>query len=109
MTTSWGGTSLPDPVKVERVEDFVGAQYLVASGALNTDTIAAYKRYRLRWELITRNEADTILGKATTQASAALVVPGINSTNVQPIRNTYAEEAIGVTPAWNVSCEVRTV
>lgn len=108
MTTSWGGTSIPDPVSLERSEEHVGAQYVVASGAMVTDSIATKYRFALSWGLITTAERDTIRGKATTQASAALVAPGVSSTNVEPVRNTYRESAVGITPVWNVSCEVRT-
>ena len=36
MTTSWGGTSLPDPTNITLSEDHVGAQYLTADGAMNS-------------------------------------------------------------------------
>lgn len=108
MTTSWGGVTLPDPESYERSEEFVGSQYLLASGALGTDAITSRYRYAISWSLITTAEKDNIVTKATTTASAALVMPGQASVNVEPIRGSLRVSPVGVTPAWNASCEVRT-
>lgn len=108
MTTSWGGTTLPDPEGYERSEEFVGSQYLLASGALGTDAITSRYRFAISWSLVTTAEKDAIATKATTTASSALVMPGLTSTNVEPIRGSFRASPVGVTPVWNVSCEVRT-
>ena len=108
MATTWNSTAIPDPEGWDYSEDFVGAQYVVASGALVTDTIASKRRISLRWALITTAQKDTILGLATTQSSASLVLVGATGINVEPMRGTFRASPVGVTPDWNVSCEVRT-
>lgn len=108
MASTWGGTAIPDPENYSVSEEFVGAQYVAASGALLTDAVASRRRIEISWGVITTAEKDTLLGKATTQATSALVMPGLSSTNVEPVRNSFQASPVGVTPVWDVSCTVRT-
>lgn len=110
MTTTWGGTSIPDPSKIALAEDHVGAQYLTANGALNTDTTKTELRFTLTWELITYAQFGTIYGKALTNASAALVLPIYGSITVIPVRGQLQSSPVGGASALvNCSCVVRTV
>lgn len=110
MTTSWGGTSIPDPTTISLAEDFVGTQYLTANGAMNTDTIKTELRFSLAWELITYAQFGTIYTKALTNASATLVLPIYGSVTVIPVRGQLQSSAVGGASALvNVSCIVRTV
>lgn len=108
MATTWNGTAIPDPEGWDYSEEFVGSQYAVANGSLVTDSIASKRRIAMRWALITTAQKDTILGLATTQATTSLVLIGAAGINVEPMRGTFRASPVGVTPAWNVSCEVRT-
>ena len=111
MATTWGtgaGSTIPDPEGWDYSEEFGGAQYVVANGSLVTDSIASKRRIALRWALITTAEKDAILALATTQATKALVLVGAAGINVEPVRGTFRASPVGYTPAWNVSCEVRT-
>jgi hypothetical protein len=108
MASTWGGTAIPDPEVWDYFEELVGQQYVVANGSLVTDSIASKRHIALRWALITTAQKDTLLGLATTQATASLVLIGAAGINVEPVRSTFRASPVGVTPAWNVSCEVRT-
>ena len=108
MATTWNGTTIPDPETWDYSEEFVGSQYVVANGSLVTDSIASKRRIAMRFALITTAQKDTILGLATTQATTSLVLVGATGINVEPVRGTFRASPVGVTPAWNVSCEVRT-
>jgi hypothetical protein len=109
MTTTWGGTSIPDPTTWTATDELVGAQYLTADGALNTDSIATRLRISVRWELITAAQRDTLKTKAITNSSATLVLPSSDSYSVLPLRNTWTATPVGgVSALWNVSCDLRT-
>lgn len=108
MATSWNGTTIPDPEGWDYSEELVGSQYVVANGSLVTDSIASKRRIAMRWALITTAQKDAILTLATTQSSTSLVLIGAAGVNVEPMRGTFRASPVGVTPAWNVSCEVRT-
>lgn len=108
MASTWNSSAIPDPSGWDYSEELVGSQYLVASGAMVTDSIASKRRITLSWSLITTAQKDTILGLATTQATTSLVLIGATGINVEPMRGTFRASPVGVTPAWNVSCEVRT-
>lgn len=110
MTTSWGGTSLPDPTNITLQEDFVGSQYLVASGAMNTDQLKTALRFTVEWENITYAQFGTIYGKALTNASASLVLPIYGTITVIPIRGSLSSTPTGgAATTVNCSCQVRTV
>jgi len=110
VTTSWGGTSLPDPSTITVAEDFVGSQFLTADGALNTDQLKTELRFSLTWELITYAEFGTIYGKALTNTSSTLVLPIYGSVTVIPVRGQLQSSAVGgKSPLVNLSCTVRTV
>ena len=110
MTTSWGGTSIPDPTNITLSEDHVGAQYLTANGTMNTDTIDTELRFSLSWELITYAQFGTIYTKALTNASASLVLPIYGTITVIPVRGQLQSTPVGGASALvNVSCVVRTV
>ena len=110
MTTSWGGTSIPDPTNITLSEEHVGTQYLTANGATNTDTIKTELRFSLSWELITYAQFGTIYGKALTNASASLVLPIYGTITVIPVRGQLQSTPVGGASALvNVSCTVRTV
>lgn len=108
MATTWNSETLADPEGWDYSEEFVGSQYVVANGSLVTDSIASKRRIAMRWALITTAQKDKILSLATTQASTSLVLVGAAGINVEPVRGTFRASPVGVTPAWNVSCEVRT-
>lgn len=108
MASTWNGTTIPDPEVWDYTEELVGSQYVVANGSLVTDSIASKRRIAMRWALITTAQKDTLLGLATTQATTSLVLVGATGINVEPMRGTFRASPVGVTPAWNVSCEVRT-
>ena len=109
MTTSWGGTSLPDPTNITLADELVGAQYVTADAALNTDSIATRTRYSLTWSAITAAQMTTIKGKATTNTSASLVMPVYGTVMVIPIRNSFQSNTVGgASAAVNCSCEVRS-
>ena len=109
MTTSWGGTSLPDPTAISLVDELVGSQYITADGALNTDSIATRTRYSLTWSGITAAEMATIQSKATTNSSASLVMPVYGTVTVIPVRNSFRSDTVGgASAAVNCSCEVRS-
>lgn len=109
MTTSWGGTSIPDPTAIALTDELVGSQYLTADGALNTDSIATRTRYSVTWSAITAAEMATIYGKATTNSSASLVLPVYGTVTVIPVRNTFRSDTVGGASAKvNCSCEVRS-
>lgn len=110
MTTSWGGTSIPDPTTITLAEDHVGAQYLTADGALNTDTIDTELRISLSWELITYAEFGTIYTKVLANASATLIIPVYGTFTVIPVRGQTQSSVVGGKSALvNASCVVRTV
>ena len=105
---TWGGTTIAKPTTYQRREELVGAQFVLSDGALTTDYVTTKARFALGWELVTSAEKDTIVGKATTQASAALVVDGETSINVTPVRGTLNVIRLGgATQVYNVTCEVR--
>lgn len=110
MTTTWGGTSIPDPTNITMSEDYVGAQFLTADGALNTDTIDTELRISLTWELITYAEFGTIYSKILTNVSATLVLPVYGTFTVIPVRGQTQTGAVGgKSTLVNASCVVRTV
>ena len=54
MTTSWGGTSLPDPTNITLLDDFAGAQFQTIDGVLHTDernhrTAVSTRMERILW------------------------------------------------------------
>jgi len=109
MTTSWGGTSIPDPVSIEEVELFKGTQYDTADGTLNTDSIATRKRYNIAWGQVTTTEHGTIRTKATTNSSASLVLPVYGTVTVVPVRGSFRSSVIGgASTKLNCSCTVET-
>lgn len=110
MTTSWGGVTLADPVSIALREDHVGAQYITADGALNTDTIKTELRFALEWKNITYAQFGAIYTKATTDASASLVMPIYGTVTVIPVRGSLSSSTTGgASAAVNCSCEVRSV
>lgn len=110
MTTSWGGTSLPDPTNITLADDFVGSQYLTADGGMNTDSLKTELRFTLEWSLITYAEFGNIYTKALTNSSSSLVIPIYGTITVIPIRNTLTSSPVGGKSALvNASCTVRTV
>lgn len=115
MTCSWGGTNIPAPAGdgITISDDFVGEQYLVASGAMVSDSIATKRTIALQWRGITTSEKDTLYTKATTLASTALILPindassGYETYTVTPLRNTWQATSYGITPSWDCQCTVR--
>lgn len=111
MASTWGtgaGSSIPDPSSVQRQEELVGSQYVVADGSMVTDAVTYRWRFTLGWSLITVDERNTIRGKAITQTTLTLTCPGIAGASVEPVRGSYQEQLVGVTPVYNVSCQVRS-
>lgn len=107
MTTSWGGTSLPAPSEIKIYDEWIGQQYVVASGAMVSDGLATKKVLLLTWKGVTTAEKDTLYGKATTLASANLILPDGVTYAVTPLRKTFNAEAVGITPHWIVRLAVR--
>lgn len=111
--STWGGTQISDCTEITISDDFTGQQYIVASGAMVSDSIASKRQINLRWELVATSMKNTLYTKATTNASAALVLSipdatsNIETYTVTPIRRTFQATPIGTTPHWNVSCTVR--
>ena len=64
MTTSWGGTSLPDPTNITLLDDFAGAQFQTIDGVLHTDERATELRFQLEWNAVTVGQFGTISTKA---------------------------------------------
>jgi hypothetical protein len=111
MASSWGtgaGSTIPNPSTVKRNEELVGAQYIVADGSMVTDAVTYRWRWDLTWLGVSDSEKNIIRGKAILQSTQTLTVPGIAGASVEPIRGTYREDAIGYTPAFNISCSVRS-
>ena len=110
MTTTWGGTSLPDPTNITLSEDHVGTQYLTADGVMNTDTQKTELRFALEWRGITYAQFGTIYGKALVNTSASLVLPIYGTITVIPVRGRLTSTPVGgASGVVNVTCEVRTV
>lgn len=108
MASTWGGTSIPAPTRYERQAELVGAQYVVADGSLQTDSIAAKVVIDLEFAGITNTERATLEGKFTTFSSAALAIESESSENVIPIAGSLrVSRAQGGTRAYTVSGQVR--
>lgn len=112
MTTTWGGTAIPDPEGWDENAAAIGAQFYTADGALNTHVIKAENTMALRWSLITRSEKNAIKTLATTYSAADLVLPVayIDTRSVIPLINTWTSAPVGgASTLWRCSCTVRTV
>lgn len=108
MATTWGGTGIPDPTGWEIDDALIGAQYTTADGSLRTDSIATKRTIRVRWELITAAQRDTIYGKHIGTAAATLTFPNADSYSVIGLRNSYrAAPTGGASGTWTVSLAVR--
>ncbi len=107
MTTSWGGTSLPDPTDISVSEDSNIVQYKVISGVLRTNELSTGIRYDISWKSITAAQFATIYGKASTYSSATLVLPEYGSFTMTPIRGTLRGSLVGgASEKHNISCSV---
>ena len=113
MTTSWGGTSLPDPTNITLLDDFAGAQFQTIDGVLHTDERATELRFQLEWNAITYAQFGTIYTKALTNTSATIIFPLYAESpglTVLPIRGSLSSTPVGgASEKVNVSCAVRTV
>lgn len=109
MASTWGGTTIPAPTVYDRKAELVGSQYVLADGSLRTDYVAAKTVVSLTFANVTSSERDTLIGKFTTFASAALVIDSETSENVIPIAGSLSVSRVpGGTRAYVVSGEVRT-
>ena len=113
MTTSWGGTSLPDPTNITLLDDFAGAQFQTIDGVLHTDERATELRFQLEWNAVTAGQFGTIYTKALTNTSATIIFPLYAESpglTVLPIRGSLSSTPVGgASSKVNVSCSVRTV
>lgn len=109
MAITWGGTSLPNPTKYPITYTQIGAAMTVASGAQVFDIIAQKREIALTWQGITTAEKDSIVTKATAFSSASLVLTNVGGPTVSviPQPGQLQIDAIGYTPAWNVTVTVR--
>lgn len=109
MASTWGGTTIPAPTVYDRKPELVGSQYVLSDGGLRTDYVAAKTVVSLKFANVTSSERDTLIGKFTTFASAALVIDSETSENVIPIAGSLSVSRVpGGTRAYVVSGEVRT-
>lgn len=110
MTTTWGGTSIPDPEGWDEPAAAIGAQFYTADGALNTHIIKMEITLVLRWSLVTLAEKNILRAKANTFSSSSLVTPYSSSVTVIPLINTWTAAPVGgASTKWKCSCTVRTV
>lgn len=110
MASTWGGTSIPAPTVYDRNPIHVGAQYIVSDGSMVTDSVATKAIIVLEFGDVTSSERDTLIGKFTTFASAALVIESETSENVIPVANSLNVSRVpGGKRVYVVSGQVRTV
>jgi len=113
MTTSIGGTSVPDPTGISFTTATVGAQYNTADGALNSDTIKEERVYQLTWGGITPAQMETIAGKAIVYTAAAWIFPDYAPSpgkSCIPVMNSFSSSHVGgKSGAVNCSVSIRTV
>lgn len=108
MATTWDSASIPDPTGWEIDDALVGSQYVTADASLRTDSIATKRTIRLRWELITAAQRDTIYGKHIGTSATTLELPGGDSYSVIGVRNSYrAAPSGGASGTWSLSLAVR--
>ena len=107
MTTTWGGTSLPNPTDISAAEDSNIVQYKVISGVLRTNEFSTGIRYDITWSGITGEEFFTIYGKASTYSSDTMEIPGYGSFTMTPIRGSLRGSLVGgASVKHNISCSV---
>lgn len=112
MTISWGtDATIPNPSQYPITYLEIGATHLVATGALIHDIIAEKRQITLVWRGISTADKDKVVAKATTFASASLVLSNVGGPTVSviPQPGSLVTDAFGYTPAWNVSVTVREV
>ena len=110
MASTWGGTSIPAPTRYDRQAELVGSQYVVSDGSMVTDYVTAKMIVDMEFGDVTSDERNTLIGKFTTFASAALVIESESSENVIPVAGSLRVSRLaGGTRAYVVSGQVRTV
>jgi hypothetical protein len=117
MASTWGGTAIPDPTRYDKSRDYVGNQYVLSNGALQSDTVStAYYLIDLEFADVTTAQRNTLVTKFTTYSSAALVITAVSgvsnetSENVIPIGGSLNVSRLpGGTQAYVISGQVRTV
>jgi len=110
MASTWGGTAIPAPTRYDRQAEFVGSQYPLSDGSLQTDSVTAKTLVSLEFADVTYGQRDTLITKFTTFSSAALVIESETSENVIPIAGSLNVSRLpGGTRAYVVSGQVRTV
>ena len=113
MTTSWGGTSLPDPISVNVVDASSGAQFETIDGALHTDIRRNELQLQIDWGWVSYTVFGQILSKALTFTSSTFITeiyaesPGL--TVVPILRSLNSSTVGGASGEVRVSCAVRTV
>lgn len=109
MTTSWNGTSLPDPEGWEDALKYTGKQAVTADGATHFDINARYRQVAIRWTNITRAQAEAIRTEALTMAQATLILASLTTLSAFPMRNTFRMATVGGASAlYDVTVSVYT-
>ena len=107
---TWGGTTIPAPTGYSRQNDFVGVQYILSDGSLQTDSVTSKVVVSLEWANVTETEKNVLVGKAYTFTASALVIEEEASESVIPVAGSLSWSRLpGGSRIYTVSCQVRTV
>ena len=112
MTTSWGGTSLPDPTNITLLDDFAARSSRPSTACYIPTNATPNCGFNSEWNAVTVRSSARFT-KALTNTSATIIFPLYAESpgpTVLPIRSSLSSTPVGgASSKVNVSCSVRTV
>lgn len=107
MTTTWNGTSIPDPETWEDADFFIGSQRVMADGSRVADYITGDRVLVIRWTNITAAQMAAIRTRCESTASTDLVLPDGYTYTCEPIPDSYVDKTTpGASLCYDVDLSV---